>query len=107
MQPNLETIFEAATSPKYKLARQLNSATLWAKKRGSSFIRGDGDTYVNPTKTNFKNVDFKCKKKNERGERHNFKIVNWNVGGLRALIRKGGIEYIQRENADVVCLQVF
>lgn len=33
------------------------------------------------------------------------RIVCWNVNGIRAISRKGFIEYIQRENPDVLCLQ--
>lgn len=33
------------------------------------------------------------------------KIVSWNVNGLRAIIAKGKIEDIAREDPDVVCLQ--
>src|SRR6266581_1186978 len=34
-----------------------------------------------------------------------FKIISWNVNGIRASIKKGFIEYIKKENPDIVCLQ--
>jgi exodeoxyribonuclease-3 len=33
------------------------------------------------------------------------KIVSWNVNGLRSVYRKGFIEWFEKENADIVCLQ--
>ncbi|CAH8597294.1 unnamed protein product [Schistosoma turkestanicum] len=35
----------------------------------------------------------------------NMKIVSWNVNGIRAVIKNKGIEYIVKENADIVCIQ--
>lgn len=37
---------------------------------------------------------------------HNFKIASWNVAGLRALTKKGGMEYFNYEKPDIICLQV-
>lgn len=36
----------------------------------------------------------------------NFKISSWNVAGLRALIQKDGMEFIKKEDPDIMCLQV-
>lgn len=33
------------------------------------------------------------------------KIISWNVAGLRAWIKKDGLDYIKKEDADIVCLQ--
>ena len=33
------------------------------------------------------------------------KIVTWNVNGLRACAQKGFIEFLEQEEADIVCLQ--
>lgn len=33
------------------------------------------------------------------------KLISWNVAGLRACLKKGFIEFFERINADVVCLQ--
>jgi exodeoxyribonuclease-3 len=33
------------------------------------------------------------------------RIVSWNVNGLRSVLNKGAGQWIQRQNADVVCLQ--
>ena len=33
------------------------------------------------------------------------KLISWNVNGLRALLRKGGLDALESEDADVICLQ--
>jgi len=33
------------------------------------------------------------------------KIVSWNVNGIRACIRKGFMDFVKKENADIVCVQ--
>ncbi|CAH8873907.1 unnamed protein product [Trichobilharzia szidati] len=35
----------------------------------------------------------------------NFKIVTWNVNGIRAVIKNGGLGYLTKENADICCIQ--
>ena len=36
----------------------------------------------------------------------NLKIVSWNVSGLRSCVSKGCVEYLLKENADIICLNV-
>lgn len=36
----------------------------------------------------------------------NFKISTWNVAGLRAVVKKNGVNYLIAENPDIICLQV-
>jgi exodeoxyribonuclease III len=33
------------------------------------------------------------------------KLISWNVNGLRAVLRKNFLEYLEKENPDVLCLQ--
>ena len=33
------------------------------------------------------------------------KIISWNVAGLRACLKKGLIEFFEKENADIFCIQ--
>jgi exodeoxyribonuclease-3 len=33
------------------------------------------------------------------------KLLSWNVNGIRSVLGKGLLEYLEREDADVVCLQ--
>lgn len=35
----------------------------------------------------------------------NFKVCTWNVDGLRAMVKKGGLDYLRQEDPDVICLQ--
>ena len=60
---------------------------------------------MNKTDTDLNEIDFDCQKLNAEGKKYNFKICSWNVSGIRALIKKNGIDYIMKENADIVALQ--
>ncbi|MDR3281696.1 MAG: exodeoxyribonuclease III [Endomicrobium sp.] len=33
------------------------------------------------------------------------KIVSWNINGIRAIYRKGFVNWLENENADIVCVQ--
>jgi exodeoxyribonuclease-3 len=33
------------------------------------------------------------------------KIISWNVNGIRAALKKGFIDYVKKENPDIICLQ--
>ena len=33
------------------------------------------------------------------------KILSWNVNGLRAIYKKGFLDWVDSENADIICLQ--
>ena len=33
------------------------------------------------------------------------KIISWNVNGIRSVIKKGFIDFIKKENPDILCLQ--
>jgi exodeoxyribonuclease III len=33
------------------------------------------------------------------------KLISWNVNGLRSILRKNFLEFLERENPDVLCLQ--
>lgn len=33
------------------------------------------------------------------------KIISWNVNGLRSVVRKGFLDWVKKENPDVLCLQ--
>lgn len=36
----------------------------------------------------------------------NLKICTWNVAGLRALVKKDGMQFLKSEDPDMICLQV-
>ena len=33
------------------------------------------------------------------------KLLCWNVNGIRALVKKGFLEWLQKESPDILCLQ--
>ncbi|TYK31786.1 endonuclease/exonuclease/phosphatase family protein, partial [Bacteroides pyogenes] len=33
------------------------------------------------------------------------KLISWNVNGLRAVMNKGFMDYVNQENPDILCLQ--
>lgn len=33
------------------------------------------------------------------------KIISWNVNGIRAVIKKGFLEFLEKEDPDIICLQ--
>ena len=33
------------------------------------------------------------------------KIISWNVNGIRAVLNKGFIDFIEKENPDIICIQ--
>uniref|UniRef100_A0A8V0WZG9 exodeoxyribonuclease III n=1 Tax=Gallus gallus TaxID=9031 RepID=A0A8V0WZG9_CHICK len=50
-------------------------------------------------------VDPPVREETADGRPYNFKVTSWNVDGLRAWVRKGGLQWLQSEAPDVVCLQ--
>lgn len=39
------------------------------------------------------------------GQNYNLKITSWNVDGLRACIKKDGMNILQYDKPDILCLQ--
>lgn len=78
----------------------------WAEANG-----GSGDSAapakLNRTSSDFSATDFTaCAARTKDGDKaHNFKVSTWNVDGLRAWIKKGGLEFLEHEKPDVICLQ--
>ena len=33
------------------------------------------------------------------------KIISWNVNGIRAILKKGFLEFIENINPDIICIQ--
>lgn len=59
----------------------------------------------NKASTEFDDQDFSNDSKTADGKLWNLKIASWNVDGIRAWAKKGGLEYIAHEDPDVLCLQ--
>ena len=72
-------------------------------KNGSS--NGATSPKLNKTSSDYDSLDFEVTKKSKEGKNHNFKITSWNVDGLRAWIKKGGLDFVKYEKPDVLCLQ--
>lgn len=34
-----------------------------------------------------------------------YKIISWNVNGIRAVLKKGFLEFLDKENPDILCIQ--
>jgi len=51
------------------------------------------------------NINFNCDKKSTKNNVWNLKIVSWNVAGIRAWLKKDVIEYVKKEDPDIICLQ--
>ncbi|XP_068086323.1 DNA repair nuclease APEX1 isoform X2 [Anabrus simplex] len=60
---------------------------------------------MNRTDSDFESIDFSCDKTTADGKPWNLKICGWNIGGLKAWIKKNGLEYIKHEKPDILCLQ--
>ena len=33
------------------------------------------------------------------------KIISWNVNGIRAVLKKGFVEFVNKTKPDIICLQ--
>ena len=33
------------------------------------------------------------------------KFISWNVNGIRAVLKKGFMDFLEKENPDIICLQ--
>lgn len=41
----------------------------------------------------------------QKGARTAMKIISWNVNGIRAILKKGFLEFLEKEDPDIICLQ--
>ena len=76
------------------------------KKRESDKSNADAPpAKMNRTASDFESLDFSSAAETKDGKKWNFKISTWNVDGLRAWIKKGGLDFLKHEKPDVLCLQ--
>ncbi|XP_033343240.1 exodeoxyribonuclease [Bombus vosnesenskii] len=68
-------------------------------------FKTDKKSVLNRIDTNLNEIDFGCSKLNAKGNKYNLKISSWNVSGIRAVIKKNGMEYMLKEDADIIALQ--
>lgn len=60
---------------------------------------------MNKTDSDYGSIDFSSEAKTKEGNKWNLKISSWNVAGLKAWLKKSGLEFIKHENPDILCLQ--
>ena len=41
----------------------------------------------------------------ENGDTGRMKIISWNVNGIRAVLKKGFLDFVKKENPDILCIQ--
>ncbi|KAL1138788.1 hypothetical protein AAG570_008850 [Ranatra chinensis] len=61
--------------------------------------------FVNKIETDLSKLSFDCDKTTNSGDKWNFKISTWNVAGLRAWVKKNGLDFLKHEKPDILCLQ--
>ncbi|CAG0882890.1 unnamed protein product, partial [Darwinula stevensoni] len=59
----------------------------------------------NPTTSDYSSQDFSSDAKCPMGRKWNLKMACWNISGIRAWQKKGGMEYLKQEEPDILCLQ--
>lgn len=76
------------------------------RKSAEGIDKGSKKPKVEETaKSEDKAYDTTINTKTKDGRDSNLKICSWNIAGLRAWLKKDGLGYISREDADIVCLQ--
>ncbi|XP_034940303.1 DNA-(apurinic or apyrimidinic site) lyase [Chelonus insularis] len=89
--------------PSIEATKNGNESDNEVKKSKSK--KSEGKQPINQTGSNLDTVNFNCDKMNAEGKKPNIKISSWNVAGLRAMIKKNGMDYIVKEDADIMVLQ--
>lgn len=56
------------------------------------------------TKNNIKKLSNELKPVRYK-KSNGLKILSWNVNGIRAIIKKGFVEFLKKQNPDILCLQ--
>jgi len=91
--------------PKRKGTEENGTEESPGKKIALDETKGDGDANEDGSSRDEKeNKDDDIDRLSSDGRPHNIKICSWNVAGLRAVVKKNGMDYIKEEDADIVCL---
>lgn len=67
--------------------------------------KSEGKKLMNKTETDYSKLNFDNDKVTASGGQCNLKISSWNVDGMRAWLKKGGLKYLEEENPHILCLQ--
>lgn len=60
---------------------------------------------MNKTATDYASLTFEETKTSASGKTSTLKISSWNVDGVRAWLKKGGLEFLNQEQPDILTLQ--
>ncbi|XP_066262658.1 exodeoxyribonuclease isoform X2 [Euwallacea similis] len=60
---------------------------------------------LNTAESKWDTINFDCLKKSSQGKHYNLKITSWNVDGIRAWLKKGGLSILKYDKPDIFCLQ--
>lgn len=93
---------EPIATSKIETTKQAKLAPIFLKgdKSAAPLKKFTSEQKMNPTTTDYTSFEA-----NLKGKKHDLKISSCNVAGIRAWIKKGGLEYILQEDSDIVCLQ--
>ncbi|GJQ81879.1 putative endonuclease/Exonuclease/phosphatase family [Trypoxylus dichotomus] len=99
---------EKPTSTKSKTTKKKQPSNSESEEEPPKKTRTDAKTdnsLQNQIDTDFSTIDFTCGKENSIGNLPNLKISSWNVDGVRAWLKKKGLQYVEHEKPDIFCLQ--
>lgn len=89
--------------PKRKVKKPIESTLKVSKKaKTSNEINSESDEEQESEDVSQKS---ETEIKSSLGKKYNMKIVSWNVNGIRAVIKKSGLNALKTEDADIICLQ--
>ncbi|CAH0564647.1 unnamed protein product [Brassicogethes aeneus] len=94
---------EAEEKPKKVVKEKV--AKVDKKIKNAAEPKEASDELKNKTETHWDEVKFTTNKKNNKGESANLTITTWNVDGLRAWLKKGGLSILDACKPDILCLQ--
>ncbi|XP_067937403.1 exodeoxyribonuclease-like [Watersipora subatra] len=84
--------------PKRKATGDAGAEVSPAKSKKAEGSEGQSDACLDA-------LDFSSDASTKSGVKWNKKFISMNVNGFRAFLKKGGIDYIKKEEADVLCIQ--
>nr|CAD7578477.1 unnamed protein product [Timema californicum] len=93
---------EITENKKVSKRKQTEDANKAAKSSKTAKLE---DIKLNKTDSSYDSLDFTSSATAKNGKKWNLKISTWNVSGLRALIKKKGLEFLKHEDPDIFCMQ--
>nr|CAB3222562.1 DNA-(apurinic or apyrimidinic site) lyase-like [Phallusia mammillata] len=94
-----ETITEKAKKPKEETTKQKKP------KKETETVEKKPDVEPEISAANGSGDATEIKTCSVDGRKSNLKISSWNVAGVRAWAKKNGVDWVAKDNADIVCLQ--